>query len=131
MNSALRAYQKTQITTTSPGNLVVMLYDGAINFLEQSKGKIAEKDYAAKGMLISKALDIISELDCSLNVERGGDLARNLHGLYVYCSNRLLKANMDMDVAIIDEVITILSELRSAFHQITTMEKPAMSVQAG
>jgi flagellar protein FliS len=110
---------QTQVTTTTPGHLVVMLYDGAITFLEQAKQEIEVRNYAKKGILISQALDIISELDGSLNTEKGGELAQNLHKLYMYCSTRLLQANLKMDITLIDEVIGILSSFRSAFSEIS------------
>ena len=110
---------QTQVTTTTPGHLVVMLYDGAITFLEQAKQEIEIRNYAKKGILISQALDIISELDGSLNTDKGGEIAQNLHKLYMYCSTRLLQANLKMDITLIDEVIGILSSFRSAFSEIS------------
>jgi flagellar protein FliS len=117
---------QTQVTTTTPGHLVVMLYDGAITFLEQAKQEIGAKNYAKKGILISQALDIIAELDGSLNTDKGGEIAQNLHRLYMYCNTRLLQANLKMDSALIDEVVGILSSFRSAFSEISkTQAHPA------
>jgi flagellar protein FliS len=118
MQSAARAYMKTQVNTTSQESLVLMLYDGALNFLKSARERMLEKDYAQKGILISNALDVIAELDGSLNREKGGEVSENLHKLYILCHSRLLKANMNMDVEQLDEVITMLSDLRSAFAQI-------------
>lgn len=129
MQKAAHAYLQTQVTTTTQGELLLLLYDGAIKFLNQAKEKIAERDYAGKGILISKALDIVNELDASLNLEKGGELAQNLHKLYFYCSTRLLNANLKMDVAFIDEVIKILSGLRGAYGQIVNTPE-AMAVGA-
>ena len=126
MHKAANAYMQTHVTTTTPGHLVVMLYDGAITFLEQAKEEIAARNFAKKGILISQALDIIAELDGSLNNDKGGELAQNLHRLYMYCNTRLLRANLKMDAAIIDEVIGILSSFRSAFAEISrTQPHPA------
>ena len=126
MHRAANAYMQTHVTTTTPGHLVVMLYDGAITFLEQAKQEIAANNFAKKCILISQALDIIAELDGSLNNEKGGELAQNLHRLYMYCNTRLLRANLKMDTAIIDEVIGILSSFRSAFAEISrTQPHPA------
>lgn len=118
MQKAAHAYLQTQVATTSQGALLLMLYDGAVNFLNQAKEKIAERDYAKKGVLISKAIDIVAELDACLNVQRGGDISDNLHRLYFYCNSRLLSANLKMNVAYIDEVIKILEGLRSAYAHI-------------
>lgn len=119
MQRAANAYMQTQVTTTTPGHLVVMLYEGAITFLEQAKQEIEVRNYAKKGILISQALDIISELDGSLNTDKGGEIAQNLHKLYMYCSTRLLQANLKMDITLIDEVVGILSSFRSAFSEIS------------
>lgn len=118
MRRATKAYFNTQANTTSPGKVVIMLYDGAISFLEKAKIKIEEKDYAEKGNLITKAIDIINELTSSLNVEKGGDLAQNLTSLYFYCTTTLLQANMKMDIEKIDIVINILGNLKGAFEEI-------------
>ncbi|WP_084448316.1 flagellar export chaperone FliS [Desulfovibrio inopinatus] len=118
MQKAATAYLQTQVSSTSQGDLLILLYEAAIKFLKQAKEKIAERDYAAKGIRISKALDVINELQGSLNTQKGGDLAENLSRLYFYCSTKLLQANLKLDVNIIDEVITILSELHDAFVQI-------------
>ena len=127
MQKAVQAYFETQVTTTSQGELLIMLYDGAIKFLVQSKAKIKERDYAAKGILLSKAIDVISELDASLNPQKGGDLADNLHKLYFYCNTRLLNANLRLDITYVDEVIKILSGLREAYRQIVQMNAASAS----
>ncbi len=118
MQKATQAYVQAQVTTTSQGQLLVLLYDGGIKYLTQAKEKIATRDVKAKGNLISRALDVINELDGSLNMDKGGSLAENLHKLYFYCSTRLLLANIRLDPALIDEVIQILSGLRSAYAEI-------------
>ena len=118
MLKAAQAYFQTQVTTTSQGQLLIMLYDGAIKYLVQAKEKITARDVAGKGILISRALDVLNELDGSLNLEKGGDLADNLHKLYFFCSTRLLNANLKQDIALIDEVLHILGGLRGAYAQI-------------
>ncbi len=131
MRQAAKVYFETQVTTTSQGQILLMLYDGAIKFLTQAKERMAAKDYASKGNLISSAIDIINELAGSLNAEKGGDLAANLNQLYFYCNKRLFTANLKMDPAPIDEVIKILGGLRSAYAQIVdTPEAQAAAAQA-
>ena len=125
MYNAAKAYLQTQVTTTNPGDVVVLLYGGAINFLQQAKQKMKERDMEQKGLLISKALDILGELEASLNTQKGGELGENLHKLYFYCNTRLLMANLKLDPKLIDEVITILSGLKSAIEEIKK-QKPAM-----
>ena len=118
MQNAAHAYLQTQVGTTGRGEIIVMLYDGALRFLAQAREKMEARDMAGKGMLISRALDIINELDSSLNMEAGGELAQNLHNLYFLCNTRLLQANLKLDTARLDSVVEILTGLRSAFAEI-------------
>ncbi len=122
-SNAARAYFNTKVSTTTQEEIVVLLYEAAIKFLEQAKIKIREKDYQEKGNSISKALDIIAELDASLNAEKGGELAQNLHAMYMFCQTRLLMANLKMDITIIDEVINMLKGVGSAFAEIINSQK--------
>lgn len=118
MHRAVNTYFQTQMTTTTQGDVLLSLYDAAIRFLTEAKERIDAKDPAGKGNLISKALDIIAELDGTLNIEKGKDLAQNLHQLYFFCSKHLLMANLKMSKPMIDEVIKILAGLRDAYSQI-------------
>jgi flagellar protein FliS len=118
MLKAAKAYLSTQVTTATQGDLLLMLYDTAIKHIKQAKDKIAERDFAAKGISITKAIEIVSELHESLNKEKGGDIARNLSRMYFMCNTRLLQANMEMNPRKLDEVIAILNGLRQAFAQI-------------
>lgn len=133
MQSAARSYFQTQVTTTTQGDLVILLFDAALKFLHQAKEKMAEKNYAQKGILLSRALDILAELQGSLNAQKGGDLADRLQKLYFYCSSSLLTANLKMDTAKVDEVAHILSRLRDAFSQanakVTTQPVPTSATQ--
>ena len=119
MQNGARAYLATQVNTTTQGDLLVMLYDAAIKFLNQAKVEIGNKNYAQKGILISKTIDIVGELANSLNKEKGGELAQNLNSIYFFLSTRLAKANLRMSTEMVDEVIHILSTLRGAYAQIS------------
>ncbi|MCR5563950.1 MAG: flagellar export chaperone FliS [Desulfovibrio sp.] len=122
MNKAAQAYFQTKVNTTDQGHLLIMLYDGALKYLQQARDKMLAKDYAAKGVLISKVIDIVNELASSLNMEKGGDLSVNLNNLYILCTARLLQANMKMNIECLDSVVKILSGLRSAYAEI--VERP-------
>lgn len=118
MNKAAQTYFQTGVNTTDQGNLLIMLYDGALRYLQQARDKMIAKDYAAKGILISRVIDIVNELSGSLNMEKGGSLAVNLNNLYILCTARLLQANLKMNIESLDSVVGILSGLRSAYAQI-------------
>ena len=129
MQRAAHAYLQTQVTTTSPGDVLILLYDGAIKFLNRAKEGLAANDMAAKGIAISKTLDIINELDSTLNLDKGGDLAANLHNLYFFCSSRLVMANLKKDAKMIDEVIKVLGGLRSAYAEIVSLPEAQAAAQ--
>lgn len=109
MNKAAQAYFQTKVNTTDQGQLLLMLYDGALSYLQQARDKMLARDFAAKGILISKVIDIVNELSASLNMDKGGSLAENLNNLYILCTARLLQANLKMNVEQLDSVAHILS----------------------
>jgi len=122
MANPARAYLATQVGTTSQGELLIMLYEAAIKFLKRAKIEIENKDYAKKGIYISKALAIIHELSESLNKEKGGNITPTLLSLYQFCSSQLIKANIRLDTKRVDDVIRILDGIRSAYAQIVPLE---------
>lgn len=111
-------YRETTFSTQSQGQLVVMLYDGAIRFLKIAREKLEEEDYAGKGIYIGKAQDIISELNNSLDMDSGGELSKNLRALYNFLYRHLNQANMDRDAEKIRDCIDILQELHGAWEQV-------------
>ena len=130
MQKGAQAYFSTHIATTDQGQLLLMLYDGALKFLAQAREKMLARDMAGKGLLISRTIDIVNELASSLNREKGGALAENLDNLYFLCTTRLLQANAKLDVAQLDSVAKILSGLRGAYAQIiNTPEAQAAAAQ--
>jgi flagellar secretion chaperone FliS len=116
--NGLDAYQTNTIATQSKGRLVVMLYDGAIKFLKMAIKEMEAKNYEAKGRYIAKAQDIIWELNNVLNVEEGGDIAKNLRSLYLYMNRRLNQANIKVDQEIVKEVISLLETLNKSWKTI-------------
>ncbi len=115
---AKQQYISTQIGTADRLQLVIMLYDGAISFLGQAKEKMAAQDAAGKGLLIGRALDIIAELNASLNFQAGRELAANLFHLYNFMISHLTKANINWDVQALDEVLGLLQQLREAWVEV-------------
>ncbi len=112
-------YQKMQVTTSDRLKLVVMLYDGAISFLKTAIKYIEKNDMASKGIFISKAQDIIDELNNSLNIKDGGEIAVNLRKIYNFLYFYLVKANISKNKDMILEVISILNTLKEAWEEIS------------
>jgi len=116
--NATELYRETMVTTQNKGRLIVMLYEGAINFLKQAAIAIQARDYDKKGRLLAKAQDIIIEMNLVLDTEAGGQLAINLRRLYNYMQNRLTVANNKCDPDIIREVIALMEELNKGWTSI-------------
>ena len=116
---ALNAYTQTKVTTTyNPVELVVMLYDGAIDFLDKAATAINMREVPIKIKYIDKAIAIIEELLNALNLEVGGEIALNLQNLYLHMMRELVLANAKNDENKIKHVINLLKELREAWVQI-------------
>ena len=116
--SAIGTYEETAVTTQNKGRLIVLLYDGAIKYLKQANRAMQIGDIEAKGLYITKAQSIISELNSVLDMQAGGEITKNLRSLYNFISRQLSQANINRDERVIDEVITILEELNSAWRTI-------------
>ena len=115
--SNLNQYKKIEVETNDPIKLIIMLFEGAINFTEKAKLRLQENNMADKGILISKTLAIVSELQGSLNMDRGGEVAGNMDRIYTYIRDRLVEANQKNDQAMLDEVLNHLRVLKSAWEQ--------------
>ena len=115
-------YKQTQITTANQGKLIVMLYDGAIKFLNIALDNLDLRTYDIVNNNIIKAQDIITELLVSLNMEEGGEISQNLFNLYMYFKRQLLEANIKKDGEILKQTIKMLKELRDAWDQISANE---------
>ena len=117
--NGFNAYQETAVLTQNKGRMIVMLYDGAIKFLKQAIRDLEAKDYIAKGRDISKAQNIILELNTVLDMEAGGEIAQNLRSLYNFMNKHLNQANTQSDARMIREVINLLEELNQSWRAIT------------
>jgi flagellar protein FliS len=112
------AYQRTDVMTSEPKRLVLMCYDAAIRNLKTAKEKHLSGEYEAKALAVQKTQDIISELSCSLDFEKGGQIARNLQTVYNYMTRLLLLADSKRDFKGFDEVAGMLEELKGTWEAI-------------
>ena len=117
--TGVETYQETAVITQNKGKLVVMLYEGAIKFLKMAIREIESKNPEAKGKYISKATDILFELNTVLDMETGGEVAINLRKLYLFMGQHLSEANAKQDIGKIQEVIKLLEELNQGWKAIT------------
>jgi flagellar secretion chaperone FliS len=112
------AYKEQSILTATPGQLVVMLYDGCLRFLNQAAYAMRDGDTAVAGNRLSRAEAIIDELLTTLDLEQGGVIASRLQGIYVFCNRHLLEARSQRDPEMIDKVADLLGELRESWAQV-------------
>ena len=113
----IAAYKKTVIETTDKVQIVLMLYDGALNHLKRAKLKISNGDNISKGHHFSKATAIVGELSNVLDMENGGDISVNLRRLYNFVLQRLLYANMHNDIKALEEAEGVLNTIRSGWKE--------------
>src|SRR2546422_7220398 len=111
------AYQHAVTNTPKrKEDILLMLYDGVLKFVRFTKQGLTQKQMATKGENLSKALAILTELDCALDHQIGGDIATNLASLYRYIMLRLTYANMHNDLSAMEEVESLLLDLQQTFQ---------------
>lgn len=117
VNAYARIGVETGVVSASPQQLVLMLYQGAIIAIASAQQQLRLKNIAARGEAISKAISIIDGgLKASLDLSVGGELAKNLSGLYQYMGRRLFHANLRNDPAALEEVRQLLQQLAGAWE---------------
>jgi len=113
----LKEYRRNRIMTATPGELVVMLYDGMLTRAQQAKKHFEKENWADAGLCLGKAHDILFELMGCLDRNHNPELCDNLANLYSYCSTILLEAMAVRDTEKLDEFHRLLKPLRDAWDQ--------------
>jgi len=117
MSQGAQKYKSTQVLTSSPERLLILLYEAAIRQVKTAVIAIDEKNWAKKGMAIGKAHDIINELNSSLDHKIGGDIAKDLERLYNFMVTQLLQANLDNSKAPLTAVLSNLETLLEGWRE--------------
>lgn len=112
-----QTYKKTQVQTADQGKLILMCYEGTINFLNQAKLHMLERDTTKQKFFLNKAQDVLWELTGSLNFE-AGEIAYNLDALYNYMIRRIVDADYYDNPSVIDEIIGFLKEIKESWEKI-------------
>jgi flagellar protein FliS len=117
--SHLAAYQSAAthggIAAANPHGLILMLLEGALERIAGARGRMLNGLMGEKAELITRTLAIVDELRASLDLARGGDIAANLDALYAYICQQLIKANAENRPELLDEVVSLLKEIHSAW----------------
>ncbi|MGU5678764.1 lateral flagellar export chaperone LafC [Aeromonas allosaccharophila] len=114
------AYQfaatQAKAASADPYQLVLMLMDGLLDEMSRAEGHILARQFERKGQAISKCLQILGGLDSALDMDKGGELAVNLHRLYDYCGQKLFEISVSNNVEGFAEVRKILQELKEGWE---------------
>lgn len=119
---AYQAYRQTKVATASQGELLLMLFDGAIRFSRQAQEFMRGGEIEEASAKLIRTQDIVNELILSLNLEIG-EIADNLQRLYTYIYDLLVEANIKKQPEIVDEAIHMLIELRETWEQVVFQTK--------
>ena len=119
--SAYNAYKQNSVTTASPGELTLMLYNGCLKFLNKAKIAIQEKNVQEKNTNLQKSQAIIAELMSTLNMDI--EISKQMLPLYEYMNHRLVEANIQNDVAIIEEVEGLVTEFRDTWKEVLRINR--------
>lgn len=123
INKGYAAYQNTNIKTASQGKLVVLLYEAAVKNLKNAESLIDEENKIKPsnmekfGKFLQKAQAIITELQVSLDMEKGGEIAKNLMSLYIYFNQELISVNINHDKTKLEYIEQQMSELLKAWKE--------------
>ena len=115
LHNPYQAYQSNAVTTASPGELTLMLYNGCLRFMKAARMAMENKEIEKKNENLIKAQNIISELRLTLNMEM--EVSKNMMAMYDYILRRLIEANMKNDTAILDEAEELVTGFRDTWKQ--------------
>ncbi|GAB6144558.1 flagellar export chaperone FliS [Desulfocicer niacini] len=116
----------TRVVATTVENkedILVILYENLLTEMKKARMGIEDRNPKVKGESLSKAFSIITELDCALDNDAGGDIAENLSILYHYVMDRLTVANIKYDLAALDEAEEVLIALNDGFKDAVSQHK--------
>jgi flagellar protein FliS len=119
MHQGIQQYRRTQILTASEIQVIVLLYDGALNSLELAREAILQNNYSDKARFLGRAMAIVSELSNVLDMEQGKDIALSLRRLYDYMLDEFTQANLRHNGRHLEGPIRCLNTLREAWYAIS------------
>jgi flagellar protein FliS len=111
MNNPYKKYKQTQVTSASREEILLMMYEGAIKFNKLALKAAQENKVYDRCINLSKAFDIVNELNNTLDHEVGGDLAKQLEQLYIFVTDQYTKANLTGEAAPLEGALKVLENL--------------------
>ncbi|NMH75212.1 flagellar export chaperone FliS [Bacillus sp. RO2] len=129
MKNPYQAYQQNSVNTATPGELTLMLYNGAIKFMKLAKKGMEDKDIEMKNTNLIKAQKIVQELMVTLDTSH--DVGKSMMTMYDYLNRRLIEANLKNDSSMVDEVEGHMMEFRDAWKQVIQSSRQQAFAQGG
>ncbi len=126
----MNQYQQKHISTASPEQILLMLYDGAIRFTRRAISGIEENKPELKASGVTKAMAIIAEFSNSLDHKIGGQIAEDLDALYDFMMRELTSANLKNDIEKLKNVEKLLMELRQTWGEAVVLNKQEMNASS-
>ncbi len=117
LNRGIHRYKAVQVKTSTPGDLLMLLYDGCFRFLNEALAAMKEGNRGRAGERIDRAHAILSELVSTLRPEVWPELCENLEAVYLFAMGHMVQANLDQDPQKLEDVMRVLEPIRDAFRQ--------------
>lgn len=118
VNQYVNVHNESGLADASPHYLIQLLMEGFLARVNTAKGAMIRSDIEIKSLYISQAMAIVGGLNEAVDLEKGGEIAVNLNQLYTYISNRLLQASCSNDEKILDEVASLMREIKEGWDAI-------------
>ena len=131
MSHPAHAYRQFSVQGSTPLGLVVMLYDGAIAAMLRAVAAIAAHDIQTKCKHLNRAQAIITQLEGTLNMELGGEVAQTLKTFYLYARGQAMKANIENSPEILRSLIEKFTTVREAWYEADHRPTPSTTATAG
>jgi flagellar secretion chaperone FliS len=116
--SAINRYKAVKVKTASPGQVLVMLYDGLLRFLAEGRDAMKAGNPGRAGEKIDRAFAIVSELLSTLRPEVAPELCEQLQGVYMFCMDQISQANIKQEPKLLDDCIQVLEPIRDGYRQV-------------
>lgn len=129
MNSAYKTYQNQSVTTASPGELTLMLYNGCLKFISMAKSAMKDGDFESKNFNLVKAQDIIRELMVTLDTST--EVSKDMMKMYDYIYNRLIQANVSNQVETLEEAEGYVVEFRDTWKEVLLINRKTRFGEGG
>jgi len=120
-------YLKTKVLTASPEELQLMLYDGAIRFCEQARQALLDKEIEKSFHLLTRAESIIMEMCTAMREDIAPETCAKMRGLYIFCYEKLVTANMKKDIDALDEALKVIRHMRETWTMLIEKLKAEQS----